>query len=324
MSELQVLRTSTTCSFYEIGRGPGKSITRYVASTPQSRAICNDPSIVGVEFTHQLAHTCTAVLKTFRKCAPFDFEGKDFTALHYIPGSLIFGIREALYQAYEVNRHSSLFVTDLRRQTGEIVSLEKAKAEREGTISSISPEALVVFADIVITGNTFSRVFERITSELAANRKELYYFLFLNFGSTRAEELLQEFDQQCSKMFPRYRGSAIIYLEGRFTISESGDLSRSGALLAPEYVNSLYDWAGYPLERCIIYDAVKRAFSAIDHLQEVRVHWESLLKRVDRGATYEEVLSEMCPDTDPSRFRHTNLREICESQLRKLSRAAVA
>ncbi len=315
-TKLHVLRTSAACSFYEL---PGESVSRFVASTPQSRNLCNDPSITGVEFTNQLQRACVSVLKTLKKSARIEFEEKDFTVLHYIPGSLVFGVREALYEAYELNKHSSLFVSGL---DSEGIHFERKDKRPSGPVSSLTSQAVVVFGDIVVTGNTFSQVFERIIFELSNSKRELYYFLFITLGSYRAEELLSDFDTKCRKLFPHYQGAAVVYLEGRFNFSNTGHLLRSEALLAPEFFNSQYDWAGYPLEQCALYDAVMRAFSVSEHLKIVLSYWENLLKRAEEGLSYEEVLAEKFPNLDRSRFKEIELREVCLLQIKKLVRAA--
>ena len=39
-------------------------VERYIATTAETRAICNDPRITGIDYTDKLQQACVAVLKT--------------------------------------------------------------------------------------------------------------------------------------------------------------------------------------------------------------------------------------------------------------------
>ena len=61
---LEAEYSAGSLKLYRIKRNAA-GVEPYIATTPQSRAICNDPRVCGVNYTKLLRHTCTDVLKAF-------------------------------------------------------------------------------------------------------------------------------------------------------------------------------------------------------------------------------------------------------------------
>ena len=92
-------------------------MTRLLLSTPESRAICNRPELLGFEFSEALRRAVGRGLG-----APMlsdSLRGVPQTrlcVLHFLRGGLSFGLREALYDVLGSTRHASAFLSSQRFQ----------------------------------------------------------------------------------------------------------------------------------------------------------------------------------------------------------------
>lgn len=84
---------------YRIEDGRDVGINRYIATTPHTRAICNDPTVCGVDYTRRLQRACTSVLELYRRFASVPLECRETVVLNILRGGLNFGLREALADA---------------------------------------------------------------------------------------------------------------------------------------------------------------------------------------------------------------------------------
>lgn len=78
------------------------SLERLIATTPETRSICNDPRIAGIAYTDALKQACTSVLKS---CS-FGLTEESTVVVNVLRGGLNFGLREALARAYGWNSHT--------------------------------------------------------------------------------------------------------------------------------------------------------------------------------------------------------------------------
>lgn len=84
----------------------------------ESRAICNDPRVVGLQYTANLRRACAGALQALPKDLPYSMSENSTTVFHILRGGLNFGLREALGDAYGWNKHPSAFISAQRaRQT---------------------------------------------------------------------------------------------------------------------------------------------------------------------------------------------------------------
>lgn len=329
MDKLEVLRTSSKCSFYKItGEGAGP-VERFVASTPETRAICNDPLIAGVEYTDKLQTACESALAALVKYSKVQLSESYTVVLNILRGGLNFGLREALAGAFDWNNHISAFVSAQRsRQEQNSGAWEVQENEYKKVI--VPHHASVVCGDVVATGTTLLYALKEFLTSAQGASAKVQHLVFFTIGGGPAEEVLRECDELCRQAFEGYIGSAVIYFEGRFnvaqddsalTIKETGtDLLRSGALIAPEFLASQYDSPAFPLERCTIYDAGSRAFHPPTFYDDVLSYWRSVAKLAADGAQFEDYLAERFPELDSDKFEEITLSSLCNSQIGKLER----
>ena len=58
---LKLFSSSPKASLYRWGNEGGYE--RWIASTKQTRSICNDPQVAGIQYTDQLREACAEILK---------------------------------------------------------------------------------------------------------------------------------------------------------------------------------------------------------------------------------------------------------------------
>ena len=70
---------------YRIEDGRDVGINRYITTTPHTRAICNDPTVCGVDYTRRLQRACTSVLELYRRFASVPLECRETVVLNILP-----------------------------------------------------------------------------------------------------------------------------------------------------------------------------------------------------------------------------------------------
>ncbi|MCB0331306.1 MAG: hypothetical protein KDD70_16665 [Bdellovibrionales bacterium] len=322
------VRTSREFSLYEIVPQTGEKVTRYVVSTPETRAICNDPMIVGVRYTEMLKEACVKAFISLKEHSPVQLVEEESVVLHLLRGGLNFGLREALQKSFGWNNHSSSFISAQRAR--------KSDDPEEWHITEATYQKLylpkrstIFFGDVVATGTSLQFALERLLAQVESRGDELRNIIFFTIGGARSEEILKIVDKKCREIFPGYEHSVVLYFEGRFAVASAAsqlrikhtgtDLLRTNSALAPEFVESQYENPTYPLERCTIYDAGSRAFWLPDYLQDVRDYWQNTSELVKSGVDFEELLRERMPELDASRFGSVNLEQVVQDHLQKLA-----
>lgn len=292
---------------------------RFIASTPETRSICNDPTVFGCEYTDKLRHACARVLRNY----DFGLEEREVVVLNILRGALNFGLREGLQEAYGWNRHNTSFISAQRaRDTKDV---ESWHITENGYKKVYFPHVTsLVMGDVVATGTSLHFAMKEILKAAVDQRCKLRDIVFFTYGGKNAEEIFGEIDRECRRLFPGYRETYVIYLEGRFTVPDINtsltirltgtDLLRYKALMAPEFVESQYENPAYPIERCIIYDAGSRAFWIPEYVDDVIGYWRQNLK-LGRKMTYEELVHERMPELDLDRLPDADLGEISRRQI---------
>lgn len=311
---------------YRIEDNVETAVNRYVLSTPESRAICNDPLVMGYEYTEKLEGACATFLRQAREATTVGLEEHRSVVFNILRGGLNFGLRGALAKAYGWNNHSSSFVTAQRSRVTE-GSEQWHITEDEYKKITFPSKAQVIIGDVVATGTSLRHGLEIMIQEAVKQGTELGSILFFTIGGPKSEERLIEADAACRKHFPDYEGTHVCYLEGRFfvptaetpvTIKITGtDLLRCNSLLAPEFIESNFEAPSYPLERCTIYDAGSRAFQVREYLEDVIDYWMKV-KELAASMSFAEVMEERFPDLDVKRFGNVSLQEVAEGQLSNL------
>ena len=306
MQYLSRLETSPESSLYAIGGEYESAVNRYIVSTPETRAICNQPEILGHDYTNRLR---TAVSKALLH-SPIRslFEGQPehrVCVLNFLRGGLNFDLRGALHDALGMNRHASAFMSS-QRWRGE----DGRWQVREDMYRKlqIPRGATLVVGDVVATGITVEHGLDVLIDHLKSAGASLRHLLFLTIGSHKLEKTLASCDARFREAFSDYRGTHAVHFEGKFKLVDARtelqigipgtDLIRRDCLLAPEFEASQWDRIAFPLERCTIYDAGARAFDIPSYVGDVLEYWMSVQELAGQGLTLQDVLDERWPDDD--------------------------
>ena len=325
---LNVLATEQSCSLYELSREAGRSRV-FVCSTPETRAICNDPFITGVQYTRSLSAACAKTLLALKKVKAFDLRESETTVLHILRGGLNFGLREALSDAFSWNDQASAFVSAQRARSSSNPSdwIITETAYRKLHLRKIDN---IVFGDVVATGTSLRYGLQQLGRSAKAAGSEIQSLTFFTIGSPCSHAILDEIDREYRMHFPGYRGSNVVYVEGIFQMAtpqtamqikiDGTDLLRTDSILAPEFLESQYEYPSFPLERCTIYDAGSRAFDIDEYLHDVKEYWHQTMLLAQSGTSFHDLLKERFPELDPQRFKDPNLESLARAQLSKAQR----
>ncbi len=304
MQVLERLSVAPEASWYALHGDHQGQAERYVVTTPQGRAICNRPELLGVDFNESMHDGMTAALRT----APF----KDLIAghpetgvcvLNFLRGGLNFEIRRALHTAYGFNRHSSAFMSSQRFRDAAGRWGVKEDMYRK---LDFPPDAVLVMGDVVATGVTMEHGLAVILDHLVELGSSARALVFFTIGCHKAEKVLEDLDVKLRAAFPAYERTILVYLESKFRLVDSQtplrigipgtDLIRRGAFMTPELEASQYDDAAALMERCVIYDAGSRAFDIPHYCEDVVEYWEQVAGHAREGWTLREALEERWPE----------------------------
>lgn len=298
---------------------------RFIVSTPQTRAISNDPTVAGTDYTGRLKTACQQVLSNFK----FGLKERETVVLNILRGALNFGLREALADAYGWTRHNTSFISAQRARDDQ--DSESWHITEKGYKKIYFPtQTSLVMGDVVATGTSLAFGMNEIVKSAVEQHCMLKNVVFFTYGGEKAEQIFKEIDTKCRQLFPGYEQTYVIYFEGRFTVPDLNtrltirltgtDLLRYGALMAPEFFESQYEAPSYPLERCIIYDAGSRAFWIPEYVDDVIDYWRQTLDLAHGAFTFETLLKERFPELDASRFGKVDLQALCVEQIDKMER----
>ena len=323
-NSLETLHQSPEISLYRMPAA-GKVVS-CIASTPETRAICNDPQVAGCDYTDKLRRACAKVfgLKTV------SLRESETCVVNILRGGLNYGLREALAAAYGWNRHATAFIS-AQRARDAADSEDWHITENDYEKVYLPSTASLVIGDVVATGTSLKYALQELLRSAQEQKIRLRSIVFFTFGGAKAQEILEEIDQRCRELFDTYERTTLFYFEGRFTCAEAStplsvrltgtDLLRWNATLAPEFVDSQYDDPCYPLERCSIYDAGSRAFWLRDYVNDVIGYWKQNLQFAEHGMTFQDLLQERFPGLAPDRFpANTDLKALALRQLARMEK----
>lgn len=322
----EIVKKEST-AIYRIEDQTETRVNRYVLTTPESRAICNNPLVRGYDYTKKLEKACATFLRLAQDSIPIKFDENQSVVFNILRGGLNFGLRGALAEAFGWNNHSSSFVTAQRARITED-SEQWHITEDEYKKISFPPRAQIILGDVVATGTSLKHGLDIMIKEAFNQGTELSSILFFTIGGPKSEERLIEADDACRRLFPHYEGTHVCYIEGRFFVPTTDsnaaikitgtDLMRCKSLLAPEFLESNYEEPSFPLERCTIYDAGSRAFQINEYIEDVTQYWAKVLTLAET-VTFAEMLAERFPAIDAKRFSNISLKQVAMDQLQKLS-----
>lgn len=304
-------------------------LNRYIVSTANTREICNDPQICGIEYTHNVKEACRLVLEAMPSFSDMNLHETTSMVLNVLRGGLNFELREALAEAYSWNIHATSFISAQRARTAAD-SEQWHIVESEYRKLYLPQQAQIILGDVVATGTSLQHALRLIIKEAVESDTPIRSMVFFTFGGIRSEEILNEIALICKKEFDTFEGINLFYFEGRFVVPDKKsplsvritgtDLVRLNALMAPEFLISQYELPYYPLERCIIYDAGSRAFHVEEYVEDVVDYWKRTKELAMTGMDYVSLLHQRFPEIDASKFGKQNLISLCEQHISKLKR----
>lgn len=296
-----------------------------IATTPETRSICNDPTIAGVNYTNRLRTACADILGMGKDI--FDLAEDETVVINILRGGLNFGLREALTDCYGWNQHTTCFISAQRART--TANPEEWHITENAYRKIYFPKTVsLVIGDVVATGTSLQYALNELLNTAEADNVSIKNILFMTYGGDAALRILENVDDECRKRFPGYKQTSLVFLEGCFAVPDINskltirltgtDLVRVGSVMAPEFIESQYEAPTYPIERCTIYDAGSRAFWVREYASDVYEYWQQVLNLAERGVTYCQYLKERFPELDPARFGEQSLKDLALIQLSKM------
>ncbi|WDP91232.1 MAG: phosphoribosyltransferase [Desulfobacter sp.] len=321
---LEKIDVSPACGLYRMAGKKDAAIERIIATTPETRAIANDPRVMGIDYTRRLQQACSHVLNALSVNGLTCLEETETIVFNILRGGLNFGLREALGDAFGWNCHGSSFISAQRARDDD--SPEQWHIV-EGDYSKVymPNRASIVIGDVVATGTSLEHAMKALVAEAENQGADLRSVVFFTIGSPRAAEILAATDAMCRKRFPGFEKTVLVYLEGcfavpapetRLSIKITGtDLLRLNAVMAPEFVASQYEDPAYPIQRCTIYDAGSRAFWTPEYLADLEDYWTRVREIAGSGVSYRAFLEERFPELDADRFGDVDLGKVSDEEL---------
>ena len=328
---IRKIATDNLATLYKIEES--HTLERFILTSPPTRAIVNQPEIIGAQFRNALKSGVSSALKLLPHAQEYkDLHDEQANVLHFLRGGLNFGLVDALSDTLGMNTHRSSFVTS-----------ERAKDKlgnwfiREDQYFKItlSQNSVIFAGDIVATGITIAAGFAKLSEKLLGLphdqlpqevRQHLFHavgepthpipqktnasiqeIVFFTIGCSKLEETLETYHHLFKKHFKNYKRTTIIYIEGKFHLSTAKtpitlkiagtDLLRHPATITPELFLSQYERLSNPLEACTIYDGGSRSYFATKHLKDVHDYWLKLKQLATKESwTLTQALKERWPE----------------------------
>lgn len=319
---LEKIASLPECGLYRMAGA--SDIDTIIATTPETRAISNDPKVMGLDYTKRLKTACTRVLKGLADNGLTCLEETQTIVFDILRGGLNFGLREALGNAFGWNRHGCSFISAQRARKDDspeqwhIIESEYSKVYMPQTAS-------IVIGDVVATGTSLEHAMKALVAEAEKQGTQIRSIVFVTIGGPRSGEILEKMDAMCRNRFTGYERTCVVYLEGCFSVPTpttpvqikitGTDLIRREAVMAPEFIESQYANPCFPIQRCAIYDAGSRAFWVPEYIEDLHDYWSQVEALAANGMTFEQLLAERFPTLDPDRFGAVDLKTVCQDSL---------
>ena len=317
-----VSRDDSSCSLYRFESDEDKGVVEYIASTPMTRQICNDPLLFGFQYTEALKGGVREVLRELSDSGGFTCREAETVVLHILRGGINFGIREALGEELGWNNHGSAFLSAQRQLSGD--GSEWSISEDSYKKIYLGKNSDVIFGDVVATGTSLAHGLEVLFEQVVEGESAIDQLVFFTIGGELSTEILSQYSDRVDKI-------TVIYFEGKFAVASEDsllsikipgtDLLRRDCEMAPEFISSQYENPLYPLERCTIYDAGSRAFYQREYLEDLIEYWQEVRTLAEGGMLFSEYLAERAPVLDPERFQMGEFLEAIDTHMKKLKSA---
>lgn len=294
MELIQKKENENSIALYKLNDKVDKYISEFIFSSDQTRKITCDSLVCGMEYTNLLRDGATLALKALVESNQVQLYEDSTAVVNLLRGGLNFGLREALFQAFNWNSHSSIFLSAQRVYKSEEDKWEISETDYKKLLS-FTPSTLVL-GDVVATGTSLNYLVSEILNEY--KEKEVRV-LFFTIGARKTREV---FEDVIYKLKLSNIKVNIIYFEGIFDVASDEtkmtiklpgtDLLFTSPFLAPEFLEFQDTNPSYPLERCAIYDAGSRAFDVRHYLDDIKHYWSQVLSLAKQGVAYKDYYKE--------------------------------
>jgi len=323
-----IAQSECNCKIYVV-QGPEKTsgFTEFVVSTPETRAICNDPFVLGVNYTERMRSAGARVLSQLREARVFAGSERSTHVLNILRGGLNFQLREALADAFGWNFHGVWFISAQRRLVESGLN-EWEIVEDSYNKMYASPVVDVVFGDVVATGTSLEHGLEKIR-QMLSHAMRCRSLTFFTIGGAVAGESMRRWKRVVADSLGQDVACTVVYFEGIFGVAGEDtpvevklpgtDLLRRDGIMSPEFIQSQYEDPAFPIERCAIYDAGSRAFCVPEYLEDLHDYWARVEAQAAAGLDFATLARGRCPDIDPDRFGAVSLRDLARRQIKRLN-----
>ncbi|NUM37436.1 MAG: hypothetical protein HUU50_23100 [Candidatus Brocadiae bacterium] len=329
MEYLQFLNGYESNALYSIHGGiEEENFRRYVVTTEATRHILNEPLVSGISYTSKLRQGVSTALKMLPETNEIRKEDSACAqALVVLRGGISFGLPEAMYQAYHFDQVHVSYVSSQRKKSSQDWQIVQDSYNK----FQLTDANAVYIGEIIARGTTIRNTMPKIIQKAQEQKKQITRLVILNIGVKHAEEVAHHFHQVLQSTFSQYKGTIVVYLEGRFSLAKEDSplaikvpdtdfLCDSQALLTPEFEihrftrkNDLYPFI---LNPCVVFDGGARSFAPSEHFVDLRHYWSKMLLHAWSGMTMHDALYER----EPSEKQGTKIESREQSILSELER----
>ena len=298
------LHKSADISLYLQEDMSSENVKTFLLSTPETSKICNDPFLYGVKYTEALKKAMVKLFKSLKDSEYSIGEEESSVVFNILRGGMNFYLRDALYEAYNWNKHKSAFI-----------SSQRAYDEEEGWYITENryqkipdmKEMNLILADVVATGVSLEHALKKMIDISKAHHNKIKRITFITIGGKRAHEICERIDELCRSIWSDYISTNVVFIEGIFDVAgKDSDLSIAlhgtdflrtpTELITPEFIKSQEEEISYPMERCTIYDAGSRAYDIKEYLDDIYSYWGEVKNLAENGMTLANYLKERHPN----------------------------
>lgn len=301
MERLEKIHRSSDLSLYQVVSDRESNIDEYVFSTPETRRVCNEPDMVGLEFPRCMREATVRVLQQ----SPLndllaDQPDRMVSVMHFLRGGLNFQLREALGEAYGFNKHYCAYMTSQRHKDTDEWVIEEDQYRKIRYL----PGSTLLIGDVIATGSTLENGLEVLLNQAGVEEAPFRNLIVFTIGCDRGRKILDQYYEQLREVCG-VEQVMLFYGEGKLGLAEKDssltikipgtDLLREPALLSPECERSIYQRLHIPIERCTIYDVGAKSFEYQEHIEDVVEYWNQL---IDSDLTLKEAYRERWSEQD--------------------------
>jgi len=311
LQEVPGLSLSRDSFLYQIhgSDSTGSKMSSYIASTPETRAVCSDPGVLGSRFMDNIQDAIQRVVEEglVSQIKGYCSERNQADVLEIVRGGRCYDSRRGLESlGLNVTTHT-LVCQRKQEESGEwVLNTSGAKVFSEERVD-YKRDVNLFCGDIVATGTSLEGALRYTFEEVASKGYKLNSFNFFTIGGEKAEEVVQKLIGEYVHLLTDSFHANVVYLEGRFGIATTETplvqkypgtdllVCHEDAIIAPEFAETLVMSPSSLLLPCVIQDGGARAFSPQKQQNEMRHHWSVLKERAGAGLTLHEAINERYP-----------------------------